>query len=119
MAASGVWKMFALRSKNSIGILCIFAAVYFIALPLTITTNSSGDSFLKLLTLPLGAIFAAALVFYKEKLEFNSIHLFYLLYVFKMICINDTPERIDYEKVRREVIAAYENKLPQKSGFEV
>ena len=36
----------------------------------------------------------------------------------KMVCINDTPFDIDYEKAKREVIAAYEKKLPDKSTFE-
>lgn len=36
----------------------------------------------------------------------------------KMICINDSSKEVDYEKARKEVIAALEKCLPVKSSFE-
>lgn len=36
----------------------------------------------------------------------------------KMICINDTPEQVDFERAKEQIAAAYERKLPTKSIFE-
>lgn len=36
----------------------------------------------------------------------------------KMLCINDTPERVDFEGAKAQIVAAYERKLPTKSIFE-
>ena len=36
----------------------------------------------------------------------------------KEICINDSNSDVDYEKVRKEVIDAFEEILPEKSSFE-
>ena len=37
---------------------------------------------------------------------------------YKLVCINDTPRAIDFEKAKKQILAAYETKLPQKSTFE-
>ena len=37
---------------------------------------------------------------------------------YNMICINDSPSIVDFENAKREIVAAYEKKLPQKSCFE-
>lgn len=67
--------------KLDISLGCILTCIYFIALPLTITTNSGGSSFLKVLTIPIAAYLLASMVFYKGKIEFNSVHLFSGLYL--------------------------------------
>ncbi len=36
----------------------------------------------------------------------------------KMLCINDTPHDVDFEKAKAEITKAYEEKLPEKSQFE-
>lgn len=36
----------------------------------------------------------------------------------KMLCINDTPEQVDFECAKEQIVAAYERKLPTKSIFE-
>jgi hypothetical protein len=37
---------------------------------------------------------------------------------YKMICLNDTKNDFDFEKVKLEVIDAFEKILPEKSQFE-
>lgn len=37
---------------------------------------------------------------------------------YKIICINDTPAKLDFDIVRNEILFAYEKKLPDKSEFE-
>lgn len=37
---------------------------------------------------------------------------------YKMLCINDTPENIDFEKAKAELIEVYEKRFPEKSMFE-
>lgn len=37
---------------------------------------------------------------------------------YNMLCINDSPGIVDFEKAKREIVDAYEKKLPQKSCFE-
>lgn len=37
---------------------------------------------------------------------------------YKTLCINDTPEEVDFEKAKKEIVDAYEKKLPHKSCFE-
>ena len=59
---------------------CILACLYFLLLPTTIAVNSAGNSFLKLATIPIAAYFVIALVFSKEILQFNSVHLLLGLY---------------------------------------
>lgn len=36
----------------------------------------------------------------------------------KVLCINDTPERVDFEHAKEQIVAAYEQKLPTKSIYE-
>lgn len=38
---------------------------------------------------------------------------------YKMLCINDSSDDIDFEKVKQELIDIYEKKLPEKSEFEL
>lgn len=37
---------------------------------------------------------------------------------YKILCINDTPVKLDFEKAKSQILAAYERKLPEKSNFE-
>ena len=74
------------KLKNAdIGIACILACMYFLALPLTITLNSSGSSFLKVVTLPIAGYFAASMFFYGKELELNSVHLCSFLYLITVV----------------------------------
>ena len=68
-----------------VGLSCILACVYFLALPLTITINSAGNSFLKLLTIPIAGYFAVTWFFYRKKLELNIIHLLSFLYLITVV----------------------------------
>ncbi len=68
-----------------VGLACILACLYFMALPLTIATNEAGSSFLRLITIPIAAFFLAALFFYREKLELNSVHLFLALFLLSCV----------------------------------
>ena len=36
----------------------------------------------------------------------------------KMICINDTEEKIDFESAAKQIVSAFEEKFPNKSAFE-
>lgn len=36
----------------------------------------------------------------------------------KMVCVNDTSRKVDFEKTMSQIVAAYEKKLPNKSAFE-
>ena len=38
---------------------------------------------------------------------------------YKMLCINDTPENIDFDQAKSELIAVYEKRFPKKSMFEL
>lgn len=71
--------------KLDIGLGCILACLYFIALPLTITTNSAGNSFLKILTIPIAGYLAVSLIFYKGKIELNIVHFFSALFLISTI----------------------------------
>ena len=64
-----------LRFKNRISLHCLLACAYFLMLPLTITTNSFGSSFLKLAAVPIGAYFLISIVFYKQELRINMVHI--------------------------------------------
>ena len=77
--------MISKLKKADIGIACILACIYFLALPLTITTNSSGNSFLKILTIPVAGYFAASCFFYRKKLELNIVHLFSFLFLITVV----------------------------------
>lgn len=68
-----------------VGLSCILACVYFLALPLTITINAAGNSFLKLLTIPIAGYFAVSWFFYRKKLELNIIHLLSFLYLITVV----------------------------------
>ena len=69
-----------LKVKNKIGIHCILASLYFILLPLTITTNETGSSLLKIASAPIGAFFVISLVFYKKEFKINIVHLALAIY---------------------------------------
>lgn len=71
--------------KADIRLSCILACAYFLALPLTITTNAAGNSFLKLLTIPIAGYFAVSWFFYREKLELNIVHLLSFLYLITVV----------------------------------
>lgn len=71
--------------KADIGIACILACVYFLAVPLTITINSSGSSFLKIVTLPIAGYFAISTFFYRKEIELNLMHLCSILYLITVI----------------------------------
>ncbi len=71
--------------RERIGIHSILAAVYFIALPLTITVNSAGDSFLKILTIPIAAFMLGTLIFYKEPLELNIVQGLFVVYILSVM----------------------------------
>lgn len=74
------------KLKNlNIGLGCLLTCIYFVALPLTITTNSSGSSFLKILTIPVAGYLAVSLVFYKKKLELNVIHFLSVLFLISVV----------------------------------
>ena len=36
----------------------------------------------------------------------------------KMVCVNDTPDEVNFEQAMAQIMAAYEKKLPNKSSFE-
>ena len=36
----------------------------------------------------------------------------------KMVCVNDTSRKVDFEETMSRIVAAYEKKLPNKSAFE-
>lgn len=85
--------------KEKIGINCILAGIYFIALPLTITINSAGDSFLKILTIPIAAVMLLTLFFYKDELEINFVHGLFAVYILSVISTlfaDRTQEALDY-----------------------
>lgn len=71
--------------KADIGIACILACAYFLALPLTITLNASGSSFLKVITLPIAGYFAVSTFFYRKELELNIMHLSSFLYLITVV----------------------------------
>ena len=71
--------------KRQIGPHCILACLYFLLLPTTIAVNSSGDSILKLATIPIGLFFLLTLILSNRKLQINSVHLALLLYTFSTV----------------------------------
>lgn len=77
----------------------ILACSYFLALPLTITINAAGNSFLKLLTIPIAGYFAVSWFFYHEKLELNIVHLLsfaYLITVVMTLFADRSPVALQY-----------------------
>lgn len=71
--------------KIDIELGCVLTCLYFIALPLTITTNAAGNSFLKILTIPIAGYLAISLIFYKWKIELNIIHFFCALFLVSVV----------------------------------
>ena len=85
--------------KADIRLSCILACAYFLALPLTITINAAGNSFLKLLTIPIAGYFAVSWFFYHEKLELNIVHLLsfaYLITVVMTLFADRSPVALQY-----------------------
>lgn len=64
---------------------CILSCLYFLLLPTTIAINSSGNSILKLATVPIGAFFAVSIVLSKRKLQINMVHLALLMFTLSAI----------------------------------
>lgn len=59
---------------------CVLACIYFLLLPLTIATNASGDSLLKIMTVPIGLYFVWYIITYPSRLQINLIHLLLAAY---------------------------------------
>lgn len=68
------------NEKNKISMHCILASLYFLMLPLTISTNSTSASFLKIATIPIAAYFVISFVFYKKEFNINMVHIALALY---------------------------------------
>ena len=93
--------------KADIGLSCILVCAYFLALPLTITINAAGNSFLKLLTIPIAGYFAVSWFFYREKLELNIVHLLsfaYLITVVMTLFADRSPVALQYVRGYFETI---------------
>lgn len=71
--------------NRQIGPHCILACLYFLLLPTTIVLNSSGNSILKLATLPIGLFFLITLILSDRKLQINGVHLTLLLYTLTVV----------------------------------
>ena len=87
--------------KNNIGMHCILASLYFLMLPLTISVNSAGASFLKLATIPISIFFLISLFFYKKDLQINIVHIVLGIYTVTTILtmfINPTSDSFEYVK---------------------
>ena len=85
--------------KNNISMHCILASLYFLMLPLTISVNSAGASFLKLATIPIGIGLVISLFFYKKVFQINIVHIALCAYtvvtVFTMF-VNPIGDNLDY-----------------------
>lgn len=64
---------------------CILACLYFLLLPTTIAVNSSGNSILKLATIPIGLYFLLTMLLSNRKLQINGVHLALLLYTLTVV----------------------------------
>lgn len=64
---------------------CILACLYFLLLPTTIAVNSTGNSILKLATVPIGLFFLVTLILSNRKLQINGVHLVLLLYTLSVV----------------------------------
>lgn len=64
---------------------CILSCLYFLLLPTTIAVNSSGNSILKLATIPIGLFFLITLILSNRKLQINGVHLSLLLYTLTVV----------------------------------
>lgn len=71
--------------KRQISPHCMLSCLYFLLLPTTIAVNSSGNSILKLATVPIGLFFLLTLVLSDRKLHINGVHLALLLYTFSVV----------------------------------
>ena len=71
--------------KRQIGPHCILACLYFLLLPTTIAVNSSGNSILKLATIPIGLYFLITMILSNRKLQINGVHLALLLYTLSVV----------------------------------
>lgn len=71
--------------KADIGLGCVLACLYFAALPLTIATDAAGNSFLRILTIPIAGYLAISLIFYKGKAELNIVHFFSALFLISVV----------------------------------
>ena len=74
-----------LNFKNRIGLPCIMAALYFLMLPLTISVNSAGSSFLKIASVPIGAFFLITSFFTKKPVSVNMVHVMFMAYTLSTI----------------------------------
>lgn len=68
------------EKKLKIRPVCWVSALYFLLLPLTISTNATSNSYLKLATIPIGLFLVISLFFYKSRLNINIVHVFLVLY---------------------------------------
>ena len=87
--------------KNNIGMHCILASLYFLMLPLTISVNSAGASFLKLATIPISIFFLISLLFYKKDLQINMVHIVlgvYTVITVLTMFVNPTGDNLEYVK---------------------
>lgn len=66
--------------KLKIRPVCWASALYFVLLPLTISTNATSNSYLKLATIPIGLFLFISLFFSKSRLNINMVHVFLILY---------------------------------------
>lgn len=85
--------------KNKISVHCILASLYFLLLPLTISVNSAGTSFLKLATIPISAFFLVSLFFYKKDFQVNIVHIALCIYTVVTVLtmfVSPTSENLDY-----------------------
>ena len=87
--------------KNNIGMHCILASLYFLMVPLTISVNSAGASFLKLATIPISIFFLISLFFYKKELQINIVHIILGVYTLTTVLtmfVNPTSDTFEYVK---------------------
>jgi hypothetical protein len=74
-----------LSANRQISPHCILSCLYFLLLPTTIAVNSSGNSILKLATIPIGLFFLVTLILSDRKLHINGVHLALLLYTLSVV----------------------------------
>lgn len=87
--------------KNKISMHCILASLYFLMLPLTISVNSAGASFLKLATIPISIYFLISLFFYKKDFQINLVHIVlgvYTVITVLTMFVNPTSDSFEYVK---------------------
>ena len=89
-----------IRKRRNIGAHCILACLYFLLLPTTIAVNSSGNSFLKLATIPIAAYFVITIIFSKKTLQFNAVHLLLCVYTLSaLITLFMSPDTVSIYSV--------------------